>query len=51
MQGAETVVAIGDDPAAPIFKLAELGVVGDARTILPALLEEIRARIQTPHRP
>ncbi|MEY9927609.1 electron transfer flavoprotein alpha subunit [Catenulispora sp. GP43] len=45
MQGAKTVVAIGDDPAAPIFKLAELGVVGDARAILPALLEEIRARI------
>jgi electron transfer flavoprotein alpha subunit len=44
MQGAKTVVAIGDDPAAPIFKLAELGVVGDARAILPALLTEIRAR-------
>ncbi|NUR30026.1 MAG: electron transfer flavoprotein subunit alpha/FixB family protein [Catenulispora sp.] len=44
MQGAKTVVAIGDDPDAPIFKLADLGVVGDARTILPALLKEIRAR-------
>ena len=44
MQGAKTVVAIGDDPAAPIFKLAELGVVGDAAAILPALLAEIRAR-------
>lgn len=45
MQGAKTVVAIGDDPSAPIFKLAELGVVGDVRAILPALLQEIRARI------
>ena len=44
MQGAETVIAIGDDPAAPIFKLAELGVIGDARAILPALLAEIRSR-------
>ena len=44
MQGAKTVVAIGDDPAAPIFKLADLGIVGDARAILPALLAEIRAR-------
>ncbi|GAA2002780.1 electron transfer flavoprotein subunit alpha/FixB family protein [Catenulispora subtropica] len=44
MQGAKTVVVIGDDPAAPIFKLADLGVVGDAQTILPALLAEIRAR-------
>lgn len=46
MQGAKTVVAIGDDPAAPIFKLADLGVVGDARAILPALLAELRARIK-----
>ncbi|NUP53819.1 MAG: electron transfer flavoprotein subunit alpha/FixB family protein [Catenulispora sp.] len=44
MQGAKTVVAIGDDPQAPIFKLADLGVVGDVRAILPALLAEIRSR-------
>ncbi|MBW8804999.1 MAG: electron transfer flavoprotein subunit alpha/FixB family protein [Catenulisporales bacterium] len=44
MQEAKTVVAIGDDPAAPIFHLADLGVLGDARTILPALLAEIRNR-------
>ncbi|WP_194898630.1 electron transfer flavoprotein subunit alpha/FixB family protein [Catenulispora pinisilvae] len=50
MQGAKTVIAIGDDPAAPIFKLAELGVVGDVQTILPALLAEIRAR-RRPHDP
>lgn len=47
MQGAKTVIAIGDDPAAPIFKLADLGVVGDARAILPALLEEIQSRTRT----
>ena len=44
MQGAKTVVAIGDDPAAPIFRLAELGVVGDLRDVLPALLAEMRRR-------
>ena len=44
MQGAKTVVAIGDDPNAPIFKLADLGIVGDAPAILPALLAEIRKR-------
>ncbi|MEY9909346.1 electron transfer flavoprotein alpha subunit [Catenulispora sp. MAP12-49] len=48
MQGAKTVVAIGDDPAAPIFKLAALGVVGDAREILPALLAEIERRSTFP---
>ncbi|ACU71391.1 Electron transfer flavoprotein alpha subunit [Catenulispora acidiphila DSM 44928] len=46
MQGAKTVVAIGDDPSAPIFKLADLAVVGDARAILPALLAEILSRTQ-----
>ncbi|NUR63033.1 MAG: electron transfer flavoprotein subunit alpha/FixB family protein [Catenulispora sp.] len=44
MQGAKTVVAIGDDAAAPIFTMADLGVVGDAQAILPALLAELRAR-------
>uniref|UniRef100_UPI0018923AAD electron transfer flavoprotein subunit alpha/FixB family protein n=1 Tax=Catenulispora rubra TaxID=280293 RepID=UPI0018923AAD len=48
MQGAKTVVAIGDDPNAPIFKLAELGVVGDARAILPALLAELQRRSTFP---
>jgi electron transfer flavoprotein alpha subunit len=44
MRGAQTVIAIGDDPRAPIFQLADLGVVGDAKAILPALLAELRAR-------
>ena len=44
MQGAKTVVAIGDDPSAPILQLADLGVLGDVSTILPALLAEIRNR-------
>jgi electron transfer flavoprotein alpha subunit len=44
MQGAKTVVAIGDDPAAPIFRLADLGVVGDLHDVLPALLAEMRRR-------
>lgn len=43
MQGAETVVAINRDPDAPIFKLAQIGVVGDLNEILPALISEIRA--------
>lgn len=43
MQGAETVVAINRDPDAPIFKLAQIGVVGDLNEILPALISEIQA--------
>jgi electron transfer flavoprotein alpha subunit len=44
MKGAKRIVAINKDPDAPIFRLADLGVVGDALTLLPALIEEIRAR-------
>lgn len=43
MQGSETVVAINRDPDAPIFKLAQIGVVGDLNEILPALISEIQA--------
>ena len=44
MKGAKTIVAINRDADAPIFKLADLGVVGDALKILPQVIEELRAR-------
>jgi electron transfer flavoprotein alpha subunit len=44
MKGAKRVVAINKDPDAPIFRLADLGIVGDALTVLPALIAEVRAR-------
>jgi len=44
MKGAKTIVAINKDENAPIFKLADLGVVGDALKIVPQLTEEVRAR-------
>ncbi|HEY8449284.1 MAG TPA: electron transfer flavoprotein subunit alpha/FixB family protein [Bacillota bacterium] len=40
--GAKTVVAINTDPEAPIFRRADLGIVADYRTVLPALKEELR---------
>jgi electron transfer flavoprotein alpha subunit len=43
MQDARCVVAINKDKDAPIFHHADLGVVGDALTVVPALIEELAA--------
>jgi electron transfer flavoprotein alpha subunit len=43
VSGARTIVAINKDPEAPIFSLAHLGLVGDFKQIVPALLERLRA--------
>jgi electron transfer flavoprotein alpha subunit len=42
MQRAETVVAINQDPEAPIFRTADYGIVGDARVVLPLLIKKLR---------
>jgi electron transfer flavoprotein alpha subunit len=44
MKGAKVIVAINKDADAPILKMADLGVVGDALKILPKLTEAVRAR-------
>jgi len=44
MQGSRTIVAINKDPKAPIFAIADLGVVGDAHAVLPALVAEVERR-------
>lgn len=43
MSSAKTIVAVNADPEAPIFKVADLGIVGDAMQILPALIAEAKA--------
>jgi electron transfer flavoprotein alpha subunit len=44
MQTSKTVIAINTDAEAPIFELADFGVVGDLHVVLPAATEGIRAR-------
>jgi electron transfer flavoprotein alpha subunit/NAD-dependent dihydropyrimidine dehydrogenase PreA subunit len=42
MQSSDFIVAINTDPEAPIFKVADIGIVGDLFKIVPAITEELR---------
>jgi electron transfer flavoprotein alpha subunit len=44
MKGAKNIIAVNKDQEAPIFSVADLGIVGDVHKVVPKLIEAIKAR-------
>ncbi|MGW4032396.1 electron transfer flavoprotein subunit alpha/FixB family protein, partial [Streptomyces sp. NPDC004838] len=44
MQTSKTIIAVNKDAEAPIFDLADYGIIGDLFTVIPQLTDEINTR-------
>ncbi len=47
MQGSERIVAINSDPQAPIFGVADFGIIGDYKIVVPLFIDELERKMKS----